>query len=88
MAKMIAFDQEARDALRRGVSAGVEAHSFPAALLALAVLVVAPIALMFLLSQVRPVYVERAVMVSSAMYYLLLAAALRWLHIRPLANSR
>lgn len=56
-----------------------------AALLALGVLVVAPIALMFLVSQVRPVYVERAVMVSSAMYYLLLTTALRWLPIRPLA---
>lgn len=54
-------------------------------LLALAILAVAPIALMFLVSQVQPIYVERAVLISSAAYYLLLAAALAWLPMRRLA---
>lgn len=54
-------------------------------LLPLAAVAAAPLVLMFLVSQVRPVYVERAVMVSAAAYYLLLAAALRSLPIKPLA---
>ncbi len=56
-----------------------------ASLLALAALAVVPIALMFLVSQVRPIYVERALLTSSAAYYLLLAAALAWLPVRRLA---
>lgn len=54
-------------------------------LVPLAVVAAVPIALMFLISQVRPVYVERAVLVSAAAYYLLLATALRRMPIRPLA---
>ena len=56
-----------------------------ASLLVLITLAVAPIVLMFAVSQVRPVYVERGVMVSAAVYYLLLATALRWMPVRPLA---
>lgn len=56
-------------------------------LLPLAVVAGVPIGLMFLISQVRPVYVERAVLVSAAAYYLLLATALRRMPIKPLAWS-
>jgi len=54
-------------------------------LLPLAAVALLPIALMFLISQARPVYVERAVLVSAAAYYLLLAAAVRRVPLRPLA---
>ncbi|MBI2886147.1 MAG: glycosyltransferase family 39 protein [Chloroflexi bacterium] len=56
-----------------------------AGLLALLVLALAPLALIYLVSQVRPIYVERAALAAAAAYYLLLAAALRWLPLRPVA---
>lgn len=77
--------------LRRRWATGVASGDSPrragerAGLLALLVLAVAPLVLMFLISQVRPIYVERAVLASAAAYYLLLAAALRWLPFRPVA---
>ena len=53
--------------------------------MALVILAVAPPALMFIISQIQPVYVERAVLISSGAYYLLLAAALQTLPVRPIA---
>jgi uncharacterized membrane protein len=48
-------------------------------------LTLAPVGIMFLVSLVRPVYVERAVLLSAGMYYLLLVGALARIPLRPLA---
>lgn len=55
-------------------------------MIVLIVLAVAPPVLMFAISQVQPVYVERAILLSSAAYYLLLASALQTLPFRPVAG--
>jgi uncharacterized membrane protein len=81
-------------AMLLAVVTAIEAHrrwrAWPVerpALAAAGLLVVAPVALMFVVSQVRPVYVERAVLLSGAVYFALLAAALRRLPVRPLAGA-
>ena len=56
-----------------------------AALLIAGALAVLPVASLFLVSQLLPIYVERALLVSGAAYLLLLAMALRRLPLRPLA---
>ncbi len=54
-------------------------------LVVLVSLALAPVGMMFLVSQVRPVYVERAVLVSCAAYLLLAVGALGRLPVRPVA---
>ena len=58
-----------------------------AALLTAGALAVLPVASLFLVSQLLPIYVERALLVSGAAYLLLLAMALRRLPLRPLASA-
>lgn len=50
-----------------------------------AALAIVPVGIMFGVSQVRPVYVERAVLVSASAYYLLAVGALGRLPLRPVA---
>ena len=54
-------------------------------LLSLAAVAAAPVVLMYAVSFIRPIYVERAVLASAGAYYLLLAGAFWRMPIRPLA---
>ncbi|MFN0186414.1 MAG: glycosyltransferase family 39 protein, partial [Aquabacterium sp.] len=54
-------------------------------LLLIATLTLAPVAIMFIVSQVRPVYVERSLLVSAGAYGLLVVGALARLPLRPVA---
>ncbi len=60
-------------------------HESRSELMFLGCFALVPVASMFLISQVRPVYVERGVMASAAACYLLLAAALLRVRTRPVA---
>ena len=54
-------------------------------ILLMSTLTLAPVGIMFIVSLVRPVYVERAVLVSASVYYLLVVGALVRLPLRPVA---
>ena len=61
---------------RRGDAAGLIPTAFPASYSLLLALILAPILLTFLVSQIRPVYVVRALLPSALMYYALVAGVL------------